>query len=155
MKTIVIGLGNPLLRDDSVGPKAARLIRQRLEGDMLCHRADVRVSEVYAGGIRLLDAMAGFDRAFIIDSIITGKPPGTVYKLTPQSLPQTRNCGCSHDMTLPMALGMGKMLGMELPTDIQIWAIEAKDINCFGEELSLEVERSLPMVINDVMDVLK
>ncbi|MBF0465799.1 MAG: hydrogenase maturation protease [Nitrospirae bacterium] len=155
LKTIIIGLGNPILCDDSVGPKAARLIRERLNNDVSPERGCVSVSEVYAGGIRLLDKISGYDRAIIIDSIVTGEAPGTVYRLTPESLPQTRNCGSSHDMTFPMALSMGKMLGMSLPSDIQIWAIEAKDVNSFGEELSGEVEGALPNVINDVLTTIK
>ncbi|MBF0553138.1 MAG: hydrogenase maturation protease [Nitrospirae bacterium] len=152
MKTIIIGLGNPILRDDSVGPIAARLIGQRLDAECSSRSADISVSEVYAGGIRLLDEMAGYDRAVIIDSIVTGdNAPGTVYRLTPFSLPQTRNCGSSHDITLPMALGMGRMLGMAMPSEIHIWAIEAEDVNTFGEWLSVEVEKSLPGVINGVL----
>ncbi|QWR78801.1 hydrogenase maturation protease [Candidatus Magnetomonas plexicatena] len=152
MKTIIIGLGNPILCDDSVGPKAARLIRERLDSDRWAH---VSVLEVYAGGIRLLDEISGYDRAIIIDSIVTGEAPGTVYKLTPESLSQTRNCGSSHDMTFPMALNMGQMLGMALPSQIHIWAIEAKNVNSFGEELSTEVEGALPGVVNDVLTSLK
>ncbi|MBF0566737.1 MAG: hydrogenase maturation protease [Nitrospirae bacterium] len=164
MKTIIIGLGNPILRDDSVGPRAVRLIKERLGREMpegigtdvkpdfkADDGADVKVSEIYAGGIRLLDEMSGYDRAFIIDSIVTGETPGTIYRLTADDLPQSRNSGSIHDMTLPMALGMGRMLGMRLPEEILIWAIEAKDVDSFGEELSEEVEKSLPLVVNSVL----
>ncbi len=155
MRTIIIGMGNPILRDDSVGPKAARLIRERLSAEWPQCGADISVSEAYAGGIRLLDELAGYDRAVIIDSIITGtaNAPGTIYRLTPESLAKTRNCGSSHDMTLPMALSMGRMLGMELPAEIHIWAIEAQDAATFGEELSVEVARALPLVINGVLSM--
>lgn len=152
MKTIIIGLGNPILSDDGVGPRAARLIKERLKAENPRVSADISVSEVYAGGIALLDKITGYDRAVIIDSIITGdNAPGTVYRLTPLSLTHTRNCGSSHDMTFPMALDMGRVLGMSLPSVIHIWAIEAKDACTFGEELSVEVENSLPRVINDVL----
>ncbi|MBF0459021.1 MAG: hydrogenase maturation protease [Nitrospirae bacterium] len=151
LKTIIIGLGNPILCDDGVGPRAARLIRERLNAEKL-RVSDISVSEVYAGGIALLDKITGYDRAVIIDSIITGdNAPGTVYRLTPLSLAHTRNCGSSHDMTFPMALDMGRMLGMSLPSEIHIWAIEAKDAFTFGEELSVDVENSLPRVINDIL----
>jgi hydrogenase maturation protease len=153
LKTIIIGLGNPILRDDGLGPRAARLIRQRLDTETPSRGTDISVLEVYAGGIRLLDYMTGYGRAVIIDSIVTGdNAPGTVYRLTPEGLPQTRNCGSSHDMTLPMALDMGRMLGMPLPSEIHIWAVEARDVGTFGEELSAEVERALPRVIDGVLN---
>ncbi|MBF0566528.1 MAG: hydrogenase maturation protease [Nitrospirae bacterium] len=162
--TVVIGLGNPILSDDGVGIRAARLIKERLNG-----RADVRVSEIYAGGIRLIDEMAGFDRALIIDAIQTDKRnaeealealearealPGSIYKLKVDDLPNSRNTGSTHDMTLPLALEMGKMLGMKLPDEIDIWAIEAKDVNTFGEVLSDEVEKSLHIVVENVLGCL-
>ncbi|WP_420264868.1 hydrogenase maturation protease [Candidatus Magnetominusculus dajiuhuensis] len=154
MKTIIIGLGNPILCDDSVGPRAARLIGQRLGAGYSPYNEDILVSEAYAGGLRLLDAIAGYDRAVIIDSIVTGEnAPGTIYRLTADGLPQTRNCGSSHDMTLPMALSMGRALGMVLPFEIHIWAVEVQDVNTFGQWLSMDVENALSDVVNGVLSM--
>ena len=49
-KTLVLGLGNPLLTDDSVGLRVARELRSLLSG-----RPDVVVEEDYWGGLRLME----------------------------------------------------------------------------------------------------
>ena len=145
MKTIVIGLGNPILSDDSVGVRIARELKERIES---AGQSDVEVIEMYAGGIRLMDAMAGYDRAVIIDSMVTGvERPGTLLRLSLSDLVTTRNTLSVHDMDLPTALEMGRTLGMPIPSEVVIWGIEAKDVENFGEELTAEVEASLSSTI--------
>ena len=67
MKTLIIGLGNPLVTDDSVGLRVVEELRP-----LLADRPDVEVSEDYWGGLRLMERMIGFDRAIVIDAIQTG-----------------------------------------------------------------------------------
>ncbi len=76
-KTLIIGLGNPLISDDSVGLRVARRLR-----DVLRHRNDIEVTEDYWGGLRLMERMIGFDRAIVIDAICSGAAPGTIPHLT-------------------------------------------------------------------------
>ena len=64
MPTLIIGLGNPLVTDDSVGLRVAAELRSRLAG-----RADVEVTEDYWGGLRLMEQMVGYDCAIVIDAI--------------------------------------------------------------------------------------
>ena len=78
MRTIIVGIGNPIRSDDSVGLVVARILRERLAGV-----EGIDVAELWAGGLRLVEAMAGYDRAVVIDAMATGeKPPGTVRRLT-------------------------------------------------------------------------
>ena len=64
MKILVLGLGNPLVSDDSVGLRVAERLKP-----LLADRPDVEVSEDYWGGLRLMERMIGFDRAIIIDAM--------------------------------------------------------------------------------------
>ncbi|MDA8164937.1 MAG: hydrogenase maturation protease [Desulfobacteraceae bacterium] len=150
MKTVVIGLGNPILTDDGVGVKAARLLTARLQ-----EREEVDVLELHAGGLRLLDGMAGYQRAFLIDATVAGDcPPGTVRALTLAECGRTRNMACSHDTALLPALAMGDLLGCPLPAEIRIWGVEAADVETFGEELTPPVAAALPEVVELVMAAL-
>lgn len=153
-KTIIIGLGNPILSDDSVGIKVAReLISLRIADHVL---QDVHITEVYAGGIRLMEELAGYERAFIIDAMVTpdGRP-GTIRSLSLSDLISTRNLACTHDMNLPTAFKMGKTLGIRLPSEIRIWGIEAKDVETFGEELTDDVAGALPIVVEKILQEIK
>lgn len=118
-KTIVIGLGNPILSDDSVGIKAARALAPLLEG-----AAHVQVMELYGGGLRLMEAMAGFEFAIIVDAMVTGRyTPGTVLEIGLDEIPGTRNLASGHDTGLYEAMQIGRALGLSLPDDVSIIGI--------------------------------
>ncbi|GAH17016.1 unnamed protein product [marine sediment metagenome] len=63
MKTLILGLGNPILSDDGVGFCVAGELRGRLS------QQEVTVMETSMTGLSLLDLLAGYDRAIIIDAI--------------------------------------------------------------------------------------
>jgi hydrogenase maturation protease len=144
---IIIGIGNPVLTDDSVGLKIADCLQERLRG-----RPGVSVTQLCCGGMNLMEEMAGHDRAIIIDAMTGGGgKPGTVYSFGPAGLSQTRNTWSSHDASLPLALELGSAVGLRLPTDVRIWAVEADDVCTFGELLTPDVQRAVPLVVEDVV----
>lgn len=147
MATILIGIGNPVLADDSVGLEVAR----RVAG-LLPAGNDITVRELYSGGITLMEAMAGYDRALIVDAMCTSDgEPGTVHFPTTASLFDTRNTCSTHDANLAVALELGQLAGLHLPSEIRIWGIEAADVSSFSEQLTQEVERVVPAVVEDVL----
>ena len=147
MSTIVIGIGNPMLSDDSVGIKVAHLLTHALRG-----RPDVETCELWAGGLRLIEALKGHERAIIIDAIVTeGGKPGSVCTLKPSDLRKSRNTCSAHDAGFQEALELGAMLGLNLPLQITIWAIEADDVETFSENLTRDVGRAVPIVVEGVM----
>lgn len=154
MKTIVIGLGNPILTDDGVGVKAARLLKERLNGANGLNGAAVEVKELYVGGLALMDALTGYERAILIDAALTGSEPGTIHELSPSGLPATRNTFSTHDTNLPTALEVGRTLGLSLPEDIKIIAVEAADVETFSEELTEKVEKAVPVVVDRIFEML-
>jgi hydrogenase maturation protease len=157
MKTVIIGLGNPLLSDDSVGIKVSRAIREQLDHQDETERENnaVEIKEVYAGGIRLMDAMTGYDRACIVDAMKTGRcNPGKVSEFKLEELCSTRNIVCTHDTNLATALELGRMLDLHLPSTITIWGIEAGDVTSFGEQLTDEVARAVPVAVNAILNEL-
>lgn len=157
MKTVIIGLGNPILTDDSVGIRVSRAIRERLgqHGEADGRNDTVDIKEVYAGGIRLMDAMTGYDHAYIVDAMMTGRSmPGEVTEFDPDELCGTRNMVCTHDTNLSTALELGRMLNMHLPSTIKIWGIEASDVTSFGEQLTDEIERAVPVAVNAILSEL-
>jgi hydrogenase maturation protease len=150
MKTLVLGLGNPLLTDDGVGLRVAEALQSRLNG-----RSDIEVGLDYWGGLRLMERMAGFDRAIVIDAIVSGKPPGTIQLLRPSDFPTQRSAS-AHDVTLPTALELGRLANVHLPADgeIILIAIEAADVQTFKEELSPEVEAVVPAAVELVLNTI-
>ncbi len=158
MKTVVIGLGNPILTDDSVGIKVSRAISAYLANQpgTGAESGAIVIKEVYAGGIRLMDAMTGYDRACIVDAMVTGRfRPGEMTEFGLDELCRTRNIVCTHDTNLATALELGRMLDLHLPATIRIWGIEARDVTSFGERLTEDVERAVPVAVSALLRELK
>ena len=150
MKILILGLGNPIVSDDSVGLRVAELLKGRL-----ADRPDVEVSEDYWGGLRLMERMIGFDRAIVVDAIQLGSPPGTIHLLTPDGVPTQRSAS-AHDVNLATALEFGRLLGVSLPANerIILVGIEAEDILNFGERCTPAVEAAIPRAVEMVLDIL-
>lgn len=149
-KTLVLGLGNPLVTDDRIGLCVAAQLRRLLAG----HR-DVDVDEDYWGGLRLMERMVGYDRVVVIDAIQTGAPPGTVHRLGVNAIPTQRSAS-AHDVNLPTALALGRLAGYPLPSDdaILLVAIEAEDILTFGDRCTPAVEAAIGPAVQCVLETL-
>jgi len=145
VKTIVVGLGNPILSDDSVGIRVAEELKGRL------NQKEITVEETSMAGLDLLDLLVNFDRAIIIDAIQTAEgKAGQIYQLEPTAFNATRHATTPHDVNFATALEFGKKLGLALPQQITIFAIEVEDVTTFSEECTPEVERAIPLVVNMV-----
>ncbi|MBI2975369.1 MAG: hydrogenase maturation protease [Chloroflexi bacterium] len=146
MKTLILGLGNPILGDDALGLRVAALVRQRLPPG-----SAIEVDEEYWGGLRLMERLVGYDKAILIDAICTGThPPGTILRLGPDDLP-TQHTASSHDVSLPTALQMGRAMHLKIPDDIRIIAVEAANVLDFCEQCSPAVSAALPAVVERVL----
>jgi hydrogenase maturation protease len=151
MKTIVIGIGNPVRTDDAVGLVVARVLRKRLADE-----AAIDVTELWAGGLRVVEAMVGYDRAVVIDAMATGKQPaGTVRRLSMADLGGAKNLTCVHDTSLSTALELWRRSELPLPGDISIWGIEGKDLQTLGEELTEPVHSAVAVAAEAILDELR
>jgi len=150
VRTVVIGVGNTTLRDDGVGVLVAREIASRLDGG-----ADAAVIDLGAGGLRLMEAMAGYDRAIVLDALMTGVvAPGTTVELQLEDLVAARNLGCVHDMNLPVALEWGRAVGISLPVEIRLFGVEAADVTTYGETLTRRVAAAVPELAARVLSLI-
>ena len=151
MKTLLLGLGNPIVSDDSVGLRVSAILKERLIG-----REDIEVSEDYWGGLRLMERLIGWDRAIVIDAICTGAPPGTLHRLTPGDI-GTQRSASAHDVNLATALEFGRLSGASLPPNerIILVGIEAEDVLNFGERCTAAVEAAIPKAVELVLEILK
>ena len=151
MKTLVLGLGNPILTDDGVGIRVARFLESGLGG-----APGLDVAEASVGGLRLMQVVAGYDRVILVDAIQTAQgQPGEIYLLTLDAFCTTLHSGCSHDMDLFTALELGRRLGMDMPEDVHIVAIEAADVLSFGESCTPQVEAAIIPAAQEVLRLLR
>jgi hydrogenase maturation protease len=150
MKTLVLGLGNPLLSDDGVGIRVAHEVADQVESPQ------VTVSETSVAGLGLLDSIVGYDKVIIIDAIQTEKvQAGQIYRMNSEDFSLTKHFSSPHQVNLATALELGKMLGLAMPREIAIFAVEAKDVSTFGEGCTPEIEQVIPEVVAMVLEELK
>lgn len=144
--TLVVGLGNPILGDDGVGWRVAEAVKARLDDP------DVEVLCLSLGGLALMEHLAGYRRAIIVDAMTTGAEPGSLHNLSAQEMDELsiQHTACVHDLSLSAALAMGRELGLALPEEIRIVGVEAKAEFDFGETLSPAVAGAIPLAAQAV-----
>jgi hydrogenase maturation protease len=144
-KVLVLGLGNDVLTDDAIGLEVARQLRRDLAD---CPNVDVR--ETTEMGLALLDHLAGYAAAIIVDAIQTGRQaPGSVHELEPSSLSQLAG-RTPHFLGVGETLALGRQLGHPMPETVRIFAIEAQDPFTLGTSLSPALQAALPGVVQRV-----
>jgi hydrogenase maturation protease len=158
MKTIVIGLGNPILGDDGIGWRVVEQVTEEMEAGPQNGNSETIETECLAvGGLTLMEHLIGYERAILVDAITTGKvPDGTVRSFPIEALPNLAigHFSSAHDTTLQNAIDMGRRMGAQLPEEIEIVAIEAQQIYDFSEELSAPVSNALPKAVKTVKELL-
>ena len=125
-KTLVVGIGNPILTDDGAGIRIALKIKEKLP--------HLEVIETSEAGLGLLDQILGYERLILIDSIITAKgAPGELYRLDMQDLKPGLNLSSSHGIDISGAFEVGLQLGFQMPALVRIYAMEIADNTTFCE----------------------
>lgn len=147
MKTLVLGIGNPILSDDGAGIKVAREVGKQLNSPQ------VTVAETSGAGLSLLDSIVGYDKVIIIDAIQTKKgQAGQIYHMGPKHLSSAKYFSSPHQINLFTALELGKVLNLAMPQEITIFAVEAKDITSFNDKCTPEVEQAIPEMVKMVLE---
>ena len=145
-KTIVFGVGNLIRSDDGVGIRIAEECRNKLD------LSQVTVADTDVAGLSLLDIIAGYEKAIIIDGIQTiGGQPGKIYRLGPEMFHSTRNFAFSHDLNFTTVLQFGKAIGLIMPEIVVIFAVEVADVSTFSEECTPEVKEAIPLCVEMVL----
>jgi hydrogenase maturation protease len=150
-RILVLGLGNPILGDDGIGWEVVRQLSARV------HKPEVEFDQVALGGISLMERMVGYNRVIIIDTMTTCQfETGSVQVFPHSALPRplAGHLASAHDASLQEALQLGIEIGAELPSDIQIVAVETPHVYDFSETLSEAGKASIPIAVQMVVSLL-
>jgi hydrogenase maturation protease len=145
-KTIILGVGNPILRDDGVGIHVAEELKKQIK------KPDIKIDTAFTGGMNLLDMMIDHDRAILIDAVkMKNRKIGDIELFNMNEL-SAFHTGNPHDVSLPQALELARKLGEKrIPRDIRIVGINIGELSCeFGENLSNEIKKAVPKAVDIV-----
>lgn len=150
MKTIVVGLGNPVLGDDGVGWRIAEEVHNRL--DPVLH---INVDYLSLGGISLMEHLIGYQRVILVDAFYSDEEPGLIKVSKLEELPNysAYHITSAHDTSLQNALKLGRDLGANLPEEIIVVGITTKHVYDFSQELSPPIEKAISKAVEIVMEL--
>jgi hydrogenase maturation protease len=159
MKTLILGLGNPLLGDDGVGWRVADEIQRQLENpkSKIENSQSLEVDCLAGGGLSLMERLVGYDRVILADAMSTGQaPPGRVSDCDLEELPDPAagHVSSAHDTSLKTALQLGRKLGLPLPDKVLVVAIESRRVDEFSEELTPAVAEAVREAVQRIIDIL-
>jgi len=147
-ETVVVALGNVLLRDEGV---AIHVLRELAKSDL----SGVDLEDLGTSGMAVLHSIAGRRRAVIIDCARMGVAPGEIRRFRPaearsaEPLPRLS----VHEGDLLDILRLSHELG-QAPEDVIIYGIEPADISP-GTELSAILKAHLSayceMILRDLL----
>jgi len=134
----VVGVGNPLMRDDGIGVHMVRYLEK------LGLPEGVELIDGGTHSYDLLDIFAEADIVIVVDAIQAGGEPGTIYRapLDELDLKPNRDTATSlHDINFVEAVHMLRLMGYD-PQFI-VFGVQPKEI-FLDLELSPEVADKVP-----------
>ena len=148
-KTVVIGLGSPIMCDDAVGLKVSEAVEA-------LGLPDVDTLQEAVGGLEILPMVSGYRFAIIVDAILTGGyEPGTVLIFDPESFDCTVANVPAHDVNLATAIKIGRQLDNSvMPEVIKFIAVEVEDLQTMSEEMTPKVAAAVGPAKNAVLHLL-
>lgn len=149
MATLVLGLGNTIMRDDGFGVKVVTALLSRY-----CFPASVRLLDGGTLGLDLLPHLEGVARLLIIDALEMGAAPGAIFRLENEEVPRAFASKLSvHQMGVQDLLAVAELQG-HLPGTLVVWGVQPASVQ-MGTELSAPVQAVLPEVVEAVAGELR
>lgn len=144
MRRAVIGIGNPLRRDDGIGIILVKKLREEKLSDVICIDAGT-------GGIQLLPILSNYDRIIIVDAVnFNGKPGETkVFNLDEIKIEKEKNLLSIHMMNIIEVIQLYEKLE-EKKLELTIFGIKPYDTSP-GTGLSPLLEEKLSEIKEELI----
>jgi hydrogenase maturation protease len=141
---LVLGIGNTMLKDEGIGVRVAeKMMEMSLPPEV----------EVMDGGIKGLDLLyyiEGRKKVIVVDAVMAGAPPGTLFRFTDNDLAAKKGIMRSaHGIDFSDVIAVARFSGTK-PAEVIFLGIEPYDLSV-SMELSPKIEEMIPILINLVM----
>ena len=147
-KTVVIGIGNTIHRDDGAGVHALR----RLEGDSRLPD-DVVLVDGGTRGLELLADAHGCARLLLLDAVDIGEKPGTVIRMAETDLHGLPGAASVHQLGVADLLATLPLIS-NAPPEVVLLGIQPAETD-WGTDLSPSVEANLGRLVDEALEQLE
>ncbi len=146
---VVLGLGNPLMTDEGIGPGLIEEFQNNPE-----QFGDIEFIDAGTGGMSLLYLIADRKKVVIIDCACMQTEPGTIRRFTPDDVESVKELShhSLHEIDILKVLELAKELG-QCPEQIVIFGIEPESIEV-DQKLSETVSARIPEYIKAISNEL-
>jgi hydrogenase maturation protease len=141
LRTVLVAVGNPLFRDDSLGWFVWRRFKERLPA-----------YHFLSPSLELLERLKGFDRAVIVDAVDLGLPAGrlVIKRLAGKYLVRSG----AHTLSVEELLFTGySLFPEEMPKEVYLFGVQGEDFSP-GFGLTPAVERGLEELLRELEELL-
>ncbi|WP_298066634.1 HyaD/HybD family hydrogenase maturation endopeptidase [uncultured Mailhella sp.] len=148
-RILILGVGNILFTDEGIGIKALEGLLQRWDFPQ-----NVRLIDGGTLGMGLMDALMDSDRVYVLDAVLGGGAPGSVYRLTDENLRKSLSFRDSlHQTDLVDTLLCCELLGHR-PEGV-VYGMEPADYQSMAVGLSPVCTASLPRLCDELVKELR
>ena len=136
---IVVGIGNPLLKDDRVGIEVVKALQAK--------GTAAKTTILHSVSFDVLEAIMGYDEAVIVDACQMDMTPGTILETTPEELFDHHKLVNAHVFNLGATLQTGRVIFPDkIPKKLIIIMIQVEDVSTFSTKCT-------PVVYHAIHDV--
>ena len=144
---LIYGVGNEILTDDGIGPKLVKRLQKELT------LSGIDYDTAFLGGMELLEYIQGYETVVFIDAIRTRDGiPGDVYQLNLSNFKETLHLSNVHDISFITAFELGEKLGLEIPKQVHIIAVEIVEDLIFSDSFSQAVQEKYEDIFKEVCE---
>jgi hydrogenase maturation protease len=136
---LILCLGNEIVSDDRFGYEIAKRLLE--QGDL---PDDVEVQFAAVAGFHLLQLLVDRRKVLIVDTIRTEQvAAGTLHSFPAGVFTPSKHLTTSHQISLPTALELGRQLELEMPSLVDVLAVEAADLETLSEQMTPPVQAAV------------
>ncbi len=145
-KILVLGVGNLILNDEGIGIH----IVKTLSGMSL--PPDVDLLDGGTGGLSLLETLQNYQQLILIDAALDNNPAGTIRRLSPRFSRDYPSLLSAHEIGLKEMIDAMLLLGHT--PHIEMLVVSVRNCNKLGMQLSPEVRRAVPQVLQLILEII-
>ncbi len=145
-KILVMGVGNLILNDEGIGIH----IVKTLSGMALPPEVDLL--DGGTGGLSLLETLQQYQQLILVDAALDSNPAGTIRRLCPRYSRDYPSLLSAHEVGLKEMIDAMLLLGHN--PHIELLVVSVRNCNKVGMQLSPEVRRAIPQVLQLILEII-